>query len=267
MSKFNSENKFIKNLRFHLSFYFNDIDISNIISDYEEWFENEKLHGKTEKEICNSLQNPVTITQKLHSEFPQKHLFTNNTTIQMLLIIIIHFLSNVLCLNICNKYTSNFLAYSLLINFLLFIIPIFFIKSEDKNIIKTTYFSIINNIFLFGIDVSIVLLQNFFLPNLRFHNSGKICTYIITLISLILFLINIYFCFNKLYKNKFFGIITIFHICTEITLLLYCENQLHMLSDTISEFRLLMFGNICIYFELLLLCIIFYILNLKLKEK
>ena len=44
MSKFNSENKFIKNLRFHLSFYFNDIDISNIISDYEEWFENEKLH-------------------------------------------------------------------------------------------------------------------------------------------------------------------------------------------------------------------------------
>ena len=30
MSKFNSENKFIKNLRFHLSFYFNDIDISNI---------------------------------------------------------------------------------------------------------------------------------------------------------------------------------------------------------------------------------------------
>ena len=100
-----------------------------------------------------------------------------------------------------------------------------------------------------------------------FHNSGKICTYIITLISLILFLINIYFCFNKLYKNKFFGIITIFHVCTEITLLLYCENQLHMLSDTISEFRLLMFGNICIYFELLLLCIIFYILNLKLKEK
>ena len=187
MSKFNSENKFIKNLRFHLSFYFNDIDISNIISD-EEWFENEKLHGKTEKEICNSLQNPVTITQKLHSEFPQKHLFTNNTTIQMLLIIIIHFLSNVLCLNICNKYTSNFLAYSLLINFLLFIIPIFFIKAEDKNIIKTTYFSIINNIFLFGIDVSIVLLQNFFLPNLRFHNSGKICTYIITLISLFCFL-------------------------------------------------------------------------------
>ena len=51
MSKFNSENKFIKNLRFHLSFYFNDIDISNIISDYEEWFENEKLHGKTEKDL------------------------------------------------------------------------------------------------------------------------------------------------------------------------------------------------------------------------
>ena len=56
MSKFNSENKFIKNLRFHLSFYFNDIDISNIISDYEEWFENEKLHGKTEKEILCKIQ-------------------------------------------------------------------------------------------------------------------------------------------------------------------------------------------------------------------
>lgn len=56
---------FLERLTRYLSFYFDDVEVTNIINDYEEWFENESLQGKSEEEICFALQSPKKVFDNL----------------------------------------------------------------------------------------------------------------------------------------------------------------------------------------------------------
>lgn len=56
MQKQNSKKKFLEKLYIGLSFYFGDDDCDSVIKDYEEWFENEEMAGKSEHEIYTKIQ-------------------------------------------------------------------------------------------------------------------------------------------------------------------------------------------------------------------
>lgn len=51
MAKVTSRADYIDKLKFYLSFYFSEDENTNILNDYEEWFENEILCGKSEEEV------------------------------------------------------------------------------------------------------------------------------------------------------------------------------------------------------------------------
>lgn len=180
MNKINSKKVFIEKLKFYLLFYFDDNESISILHDYEEWFINESLQGKTEEKICFSLGSPKKVINKLLVESeksrPRINILLQNTVIQTFLLLIIHFLSSTFLLKTCNRNSSNYLYFALGIVFVYFIIEIILIKRGYPckfHFDQSSFYKI--NLFVLGFTIVIILFQVCFFPNIKFTNSGKIC--------------------------------------------------------------------------------------------
>lgn len=270
MNKIISKKVFIEKLKFYLLFYFDDNESISILHDYEEWFTNESLQGKTEEEICFSLGSPKKVINKLLVESEKSRLRINillqNTVIQTFLLLIIHFLFSTFLLKTCNRSSSNYLYFALGIVFVYFIIEIILIKRGYPckfHFNQNSFYKI--NLFVFGFAIVILLFQVYFFPNIKFANSGKICFFVLSILILCLFLLNIYFVVKKLFQTKQLAFLTTLHILGVTTLLFYTMNQLNMLYNDMSQCSILIYGSGGIYLETVILCYIFYIQNYKRK--
>lgn len=259
MFKITSKADFIEKLSFHLSFYFNDAECSNLISDYEEWFENETLEGKSEAEICAALDAPKKIVKKLLSESNTKpyQTFFHNSMLKVLLLMIMHLIAGLYFLKICNTNPIKFFPFIICINFIYFFIGTLLIKNcRPESFHSQEYFK--SNLVIFGLFLLMILSEAYILPKMTSPNSGMICANVISIISLTLFFLNIYITVKKFAKDKLYGFLTIFHISGITTVLFYLMNQLHMLYDNQSFFKHLVLGSACIYAEIIILCAILY---------
>lgn len=264
MNKNISKKYFIEKLKFYLSFYFNEEESTSILHDYEEWFINETLHGKSEKEICFSLNSPKKVVNNLLVESgnnrPRINILLQNTIIQTLLLLISHSIISILLLKTCNRVSFSYLFPAFSIILIYFIIGIVFIKAEIPH---QTYFdkSIFykSNLFVFGFAIIIVLFQIFFLPKINYIHSGKIYFFSLSIFILCLFLFNLYIVVIKLFQVKQLAFLTTLHILGVTTLLFYTINQLNMLYNDMSQCIELIYGNISIYLETVILCYIFCI--------
>lgn len=270
MNKIISKKVFIEKLKFYLLFYFDDSESISILHDYEEWFMNESLQGKTEEEICFSLGSPKKVINKLLVESEKSRLRINillqNTVIQTFLLLVIHFLFSTFLLKTCNRNSSNYFYFALGIVFVYFIIEIIWIKRGYPckfHFNQSTFYKV--NLFVFGFTIVIILFQVYFFPNIKFTNSGKICFFVLSIFVLCLFLLDIYFVVKKLFQTKQFAFLTTLHILGVTTILFYTMNQLNMLYDDISQCSNLIYGSGGIYLETVILCCIFYIQNYKRK--
>lgn len=266
MAKIISKQDFFEKLRFYLSFHFNDDENASILNDYGEWIENETLQGKSEEEICATLDEPKKIVKNLLAEScnnpsPISMLF-NNAMIQVLLLIIAHLFTGILLLNICNENLLNYLYFAIGINFLYFLIGSIIIKKSGCP--KLNNFG--SDLSICGLAVLIILFEVFLLPKLTYSNIGKICVILASVFSVIFFVINLYFVIKKFIYNKQYMFLRIFHISGIITLLFFLINQLHMLYTDVSEYMNLIYGSICIYMELVVLFLFFYKIRIDTKE-
>lgn len=261
MNKNISKKSFMKKLKFYLSFYFEEEECISILQDYEEWFVNETLQGKTEEEICFSLNSPKKVVSNLLIEsrksLPQMPILLQNTMIQTVLLLMIHFFISTLLLKICDRNVYSYLYFAFGIVFASFIIGIT-IKFPYKCYFDNHIFYR-NNLVIFGFTTVIILFQLFVLPKIKYVGSGILCVRVLTLFIICLYLINIYFVVGKLYQIKDLAFFTILHTLGVITLLFYNINQLHMLYVDVSQWLILPYGSIAIYLETIVLCCLFYI--------
>lgn len=266
MAKMISKQDFIEKLRFYLSFRFSDDENASILNDYEEWFENETSQGKSEEEICAALEEPKKIVRNLLTESCNNStpisMFFHNTMIQVLLLMILHLLIGISLLKFCNENSLNYLYFAMGINFLYFIIGSIIIKKSCCPM-SHNYGS---DLSIFGFVVLVILFEVLLLPRLANSDSGKICVLLASAFSLVFFLINFYFVIKKFIYSKEYMFLSIFHISGVITLLFFLINQSHMLYNDLSGCINLIFGSICMYVELVVLCLIFYKIKISAKE-
>lgn len=74
-----TKNDFLDILRDYLKGSFSDLEINDILRDYEEFFLNGELQGKSDEEIIKSLGSPKSIANELIGEIKGQSKATSNT--------------------------------------------------------------------------------------------------------------------------------------------------------------------------------------------
>ncbi len=74
-----SKNDFLDILRDYLKGFFSELEINDILRDYEEFFLNGELQGKSDEEIIKSLGSPKSIANELIEEMKGQRKTTGNT--------------------------------------------------------------------------------------------------------------------------------------------------------------------------------------------
>lgn len=261
--------KFLEKLTLYLSFYFDNTEVTNIINDYEEWFKNESLQGKSEQEICLTLQSPRKVFHNLISENYDKttritQLFCNVITQTVVCIIVLYSMSCLL-LRFCNHNSFNYFPFALCVIFLCYIGENIIIKKADFKLNIDSRIFYIANLLASGLTIMIILLEIFLLPKINYVNCGKIYTFVLSVLSLFIFLVSLFIMIKKMFQNREFVLFTILHLFGIVSLLFFGINQAHMLYD-ISEYSTLIYGSIGIYIATVILCLVFYIQKIYIKK-
>ena len=240
--------KFLKTLKFHLSFYYNEMECDGIIRDYEEWFENETSQGKEENEIYSALEAPREIVRNLLVEFSSSSsrmsILLNHTIIQLLAIILLRLIVELVALKICNRNAFNYLYTAFVVNVLFYFLGI---NVFNKKMTGTESLYMKENVFVATIAILLILLQVFFVPYWDYVNGGIICSITIGVLVLSLFVFNLYYAVFKGNKDRWQTFLLIFHTSGVMSMAFVDVNQLHMLYDSRAKFIKLMYGSACIY--------------------
>lgn len=259
MARVTSRMDYLNKLQFYLSFYFSENESTSILNDYEEWFENESLCGKSEEEICAALNEPQKVVKKLLAEstghFPWITRLFKNAMIQLLILMVIHLFTALYFLKIYNDNGQNYLYFALISIFLYFFVGMKILKKiccPKSNIYK-------DNLLISGLALSILVFEKFFLIKTSHPYSGYICVIVSSVFLILLFCINIYIVIKNMVQNSYYVFLTTFHISGIMMLLLFLHNQLHMLYKDMYEYcNKLVFGSICLYAEIIVLCVVFF---------
>ena len=270
MKKDLSKQSFFNSLTLNLLFYFNNEECSSILNDYEDWFENEALHGKSEKEICTALEEPRTIVKKLliesGSSSSRFFILSHNPMIQVILLIAGHLLAMLLLLNILtDDYHPLSCTYRVVIiiitNILYFIAGMKLIKKSDDSMKPHNFIK--RHLFLFFFIILFIPLV-YFLAYLPKSPSfyGPACVNTFHIIALIGYIVNIYFSIHKVLQNKQFTqftFCTLFHISGIISVMVFLISQ-SLGGDTyggMPEFFITgAYGTFLIYAEIFVLCLL-----------
>lgn len=268
MQKDLSKQSFFDRLTLNLLFYFNTEECDSILNDYEEWFENEALHGKSEKEICAALEEPRTIVKKLLKESGSSSsrffIISHNPIIQVILLTIGHLFAILLFFNIFQDDYYSFdsiyrVCSIMIINILYFIAGIKITKKSD-NTMKPHNF-IKKHLVLFFFIILFIPLVYFlaYLPkNPAFWGPAYVNTFSIVLF--IGYIANIYFSIHKILQNKQFTQFTfsmLLHISGIISLMAFLISEHTNYYLTWADFFIISaYGTFFIYAEIFVLCLL-----------
>ena len=248
MLKRTEKERFIERLRFYLSFHFSDAENASIVKDYEEWFENETLQGKSEKEVCDALGKPQKIVRNLldesGSDSKRATIIFHNKMLQYLLFMMTYMFAGILLLDICNRNSLNFLYVAFGMNFLYFLVGSML---TGTSVLSTARQHYKGNVFILGMALLIIGFEMFLLRGNVLLYSGKVYATGAGILTVLLFGISLYIAVSKMLQDKVCTFITIFHISGVIMLLFFLINQLHMLYGDISEYTGFIYGSVCIY--------------------
>lgn len=175
------------------------------------------------------------------------------------------FLAELLLLKLSNETSLNYLYVALLLNFMYFILGMKVTGKEPSA--QKIHNKAMNkvNVLLAGFAIAVILFQIFFLPNSENIYVGKICVIVCSILSVLLFMADIFFAFRKLANVGQDNFITMLHMFGMISLLFFMINQLHSLYD-VSEYTNLVLGSLGIYIETIVFCFISYFKQIYAKE-
>lgn len=262
MSKICTKQHFLDNLKFRLQFYFNNKEINDILTDYEEWFENESSAGKTEEEICAKLGSTQQIIGKILSSESMEDTnfllsFFRHPAIQITLLSIGRFLLEFLILQICNHNAINFVYVSFILNIIYFFLGIHIVKSAEEKI--SFPFKIGFPLITFAAFIALALV----IPQITYSQSAVFHMLLFVIFETLLLVIHFSLCLFKFFKNRTNTFMPVFYTAGSLSAILFINNQMHMLyPDTSSNIKLLI-GVIILNMELLFLNLLYKKMILK----
>lgn len=115
MKKSSLKEKFLGKLALCLILHFSDAECEEILSDYEEWFDNEINAGRKEEEICNFLGSPRKLARKIVVEAgnpPLSNTIFKNSMAKMIVLLVGWAAISLLILRICNKNGVEFFWFA-----------------------------------------------------------------------------------------------------------------------------------------------------------
>lgn len=256
MSKICTKQQFLDNLKFRLQFYFNNKEVNDILTDYEEWFENESSTGKSEEEICAQLGSAEQITGKILSSERTEDTnfllsFFRHPAIQITLLSIGRFLLEFLILQICNRNAANFLYVSFILNSIYFFLGIHIVKSAEEN--KNYPFKISFPLITFAAFTVLALA----IPQITYSQSTLFHLLLFVIFETLLLVIHFFLCLFKFFKNRTNTFMPVFYTAGSLSATLFINNQMHMLyPDTSSNIKLLI-GVIILNIEMIALNLLY----------
>lgn len=261
MRKEITKQSFFDKLGLSLSFYFNNQESASILSDYEEWFKNETLCGKSEKEICTALEHPRTIAKKMFIESGSSSsrffILSHNPIIQIILLSMIHLLAIFVLLYDYNKNNMVYICTASFINILYFIIGIKIIRKVPDNI-KPHNFIKKHLLILCLVILPVPIIHFFTHQLLEFVDVGPTAVFIFGTYSLIGYIINIIFTIRRTILDRQFTQFTFsifLHASGGISLLVFQMYLYLSYLVSVSEVvKTIIYGSTIIYAEIFIFC-------------
>lgn len=257
LKKGNSKNSFLRELNFLLTLHFDESERNSIIDDYEDFFKNEVLQGKSEIEICSSIEPPKKIVENLckekqHSDYL---VFFKNTYVKILLVSMFIFILDIVFLNLCKEYSISYLFFALLSQILYLGFGVWILdKSKSSKLEYKEHFVI------FGVTIVVFLFESFVI-SLKNIDNVILYTSIFWLIILGSYLCALYFILKINKGNEFYFSVAL-HLSGLVSICIYFINELGLLYNDKSEILKGRIECIIIYVVTVLFCMIFR----KIKE-
>lgn len=265
-----SKRAYLKRLEKKLRFKYSKDDIDNILNDYNEIFDIELAQGKTEKDVCIILGDPVRIVQNLDQERGSKNIFSRGNIMQSILIAVIF------CIIGYAIYRINHDSGGIKMLELLAILPAMSLLLWL--ILRKTNFSFSDTaiqpsslqIKISHVICFLTVAFLFYLPNSRMvnFNNEQAGIFVVRFLYLMIGFLCGLIVFNIFWAkgNKFALYSVICHALGVITLIIYHISVLHSLT-TISVYSLIIKQGIFIYLETVIIISIFIILSCKKEPK
>lgn len=256
MSKICTKQQFLDNLKFRLHFYFDNKEVNDILTDYEEWFENESSTEKSEEEICAELGSTEKIIGNILSSERTEDTnfllsFFRHPAIQITLLSIGRFLLEFLILQICNRNAGNFVYASFILNIIYFFIGISIVKSAEEN-----------KNYTFKIGFPLITLVAFtvlalVIPQITYSQSAVFHMLLFVILETLLLIIHFFLCLFKFFKNRTNTFMPVFYTAGSLSAILFINNQMHMLYPDVSSNSKVLIGVIILNIELIALNLLY----------
>lgn len=276
MKKITTRQVFFMQLKKKLQFKYNKEEISGVLSDYAEFFDIEMSQGKSEREVCSLLGNPVDIVQSLGGEMQTNHpfpinIFSKEVILRSIFAAIFCFILSYIVYKSDKAYDAAMLTDLLIILPVLAMFLWMSLKKYGYTFTKTI--SLRNTIgkvgavhlicffmllFLFVFLNDMVTEKEKLIFNLKQEQIGNFMTGILYLSLAIFFSIIIFGIFN-FQKDPFSYFSVICHGLGAFVITLYHINVLHSLSDSATYSRNIMKCGF-LYLESLAMIMLLYIL-------
>ena len=111
---------FMNKIQFLLSFQYSASECRNILTDYEEWFQEENRNGKSDAEICSQLGKPAEIVKKItaetKSEASKRSILLHHCILQFTVITGIRMFADLSAFSYCERNGLHYIFFALLLN-------------------------------------------------------------------------------------------------------------------------------------------------------
>lgn len=252
-----SKSDFLYKLQFLLSFRYSDSECRHILSDYEEWFQEENRSGKSDAEICSHMGSPAKtvkkITAETTSESSKLSIWMHNSFLQFVVLTCIRIAADLSVFYRCERNGLPYLWAALLINALYFVCAMAAAKP------KAPCRLLCRENFVIAVLAAAALAGNAAVWNYAVRiQTGPSAVLLLTILVCILYASAVIRGGWGILKHETKIYLLAFHATGLASMLLYCICQYHTL--TAGRKQLIatsVTGSIGIYAEVLVLMLLF----------
>lgn len=257
MKKSSLKEKFLGKLALCLILHFSDAECEEILSDYEEWFDNEINAGRKEEEICNFLGSPRKLARKIVVEAgnpPLSNTIFKNSMAKMIVLLVGWAAISLLILRICNKNGVEFFWFAFAGNCLVLGAEIVIskkLKCKGVEIPKCNF----PLVFFFFLSLTVALI----LGQQEFGGTGHIAFMSYYVVFLLFLGVSIYYILRKYMEKQGNVMLTVYHIVGLSNVILFFMNCFRMMDNSFLDYRnKILLGSAILYFQTLVFSYIFY---------
>lgn len=257
MKRPKSKSSFLRELNVLLAFRFEEGERHSIIEDYEDFFTAEGSCGKSEVEICASMEPPKKIVENLCREMNKNEwMLFKNTSVKAGMVFTAFLLLEIISLSLCREYHFNYF-YAALLNRILYLgCGIWMLGDQRPGKLRYK-----EHAKVFGVTAVVFLLDSLAI-SLTSVNHGILYESMLWLVIAGSCLYGLYF-IGKLQSDTKFDFNIILHLSGLVSVCIYLINELSLRYNGKPDILKGRIECIIIYLVTILFCIIFR----KMKSK